>query len=197
MSAIPCSPHVPKVLAVSAFLLISSTGCASASGSAPAPVITHSAPVPDAHALVGTWRLVSFESRLQSGEIRYPMGRVVAGQLIYDAVGNVSAHIMDVSRPAFASGDRATGTEAEVRAAFVGYLAYYGTYAADHVRGTVTHHIAGASFPNWICRDQSRLFRLDGDRLTITTPPIRAGGENLITVIIWDRVGTQQDTRRP
>jgi len=188
---------VAKVLAVSAFLLICSTGCASASRSAPAPVITHSAAVPDAHALVGTWRLVSFESRLPGGEIRYPMGRVVAGQLIYDAVGNVSAHIMNVSRPAFASGDRAMGTETEVRAAFVGYLAYYGTYAADHARGTVTHRIAGASFPNWIGRDQFRIFSLDGDRLTLTTPPIRAGGADLVTVLIWERTVTTQRGRNP
>lgn len=137
--------------------------------------------------LVGTWRLVSFESRLPGGEIRYPMGRDVAGQLMYDTAGNVSAHIMDTSRPAFVSGDRAAGTDAEVRRAFVGYLAYYGTYDVDAVRSTVTHHVAGASFPNWIGADQLRHFRLDGDRLTITTPPIRAGGVDLITVLVWER----------
>lgn len=161
--------------------------CASSPRADRTDVIPASVARGDATRLVGTWRLVSFESRLTGGEIRYPMGRDVAGQLIYDELGNVSAHIMDPSRPAFASGDRAAGTEAEVRKAFVGYLAYYGTYDVDAARGTVTHLIKGASFPNWIGRDQVRNYRLDGVRLTITTPPIRAGGEDLITVLLWER----------
>jgi len=149
-------------------------------------VIPASSTSADSKRIVGTWRLVSFESR-SAGEIRYPMGRVAAGQLNYDEMGNVSAHIMDPTRPAFASEDRAAGTDAEVRKAFVGYLAYYGTYDLDETKRTVTHHIDGASFPNWIGRDQVRIYRLDGDRLTITTPPIRAGGEDLITVLVWER----------
>jgi hypothetical protein len=140
-----------------------------------------------AAALIGTWRLVSFESRA-GGEARYPLGRSVQGQLIYDAAGHMSAHLMMPDRPRFASGDRARGTDAEVRVAFVGYLAYYGTYTVDHQRGTVTHHVEGASFPNWVGSTQLRHLRLEGARLTLTTPPIRAAGEELVTVLTWERV---------
>ena len=150
---------------------------------------------PLASSLIGTWRLVSFESRLPSGDIRYPMSREVVGRLNYDAAGNVSTHLMDPTRPVFVSGDRATGTDLEVRAAFVGYLGYFGTYTVDAERGTVTHRIDGASFPNWVGGSQLRRFRLDGERLAITTPPIRAGGEDLVTVLIWERTATGRDRR--
>lgn len=37
----------------------------------------------------------------------------------------------------------------EVRAAFMGFDTYCGTYKIDTVKGTVTHQIEGARFPNW------------------------------------------------
>jgi hypothetical protein len=140
-----------------------------------------------APALVGTWRLVSLESRTTGGEIRYQLGRAARGQLLYDAAGHMSAQLMDPERPQFASGDLARGSDAEVRAAMVGYIAYYGTYTLDLSRGVVTHHVQGALFPNWVGGDQVRYFRLDGDRLTITTPPIRIGAEDSTTVLVWER----------
>jgi hypothetical protein len=138
-------------------------------------------------ALVGTWRLVSFESRVASGEVRYPLGRAPVGQLQYDAVGFMSAQLMDPGRPQVVSGDLTRGSDAEVRAAISGYIAYYGTYTVDPARGIITHHVQGALLPNWVGGDQARRFQLDGDRLTITTPPIRVGGEDSTTVLVWDR----------
>ncbi|MDP1571518.1 MAG: lipocalin-like domain-containing protein [Vicinamibacterales bacterium] len=138
--------------------------------------------------LVGTWRLVRFESRVADGQVRHPMGERVEGQMVYTEAGRISTHIMRAGRAAFASGDRARGTDAETREAFVGYLAYYGTYAVDAAAGTIHHHIAGASFPNWIGTTQVRQFVIDGDELTITTPPLQAAGEALTTVLVWARV---------
>ena len=94
---------------------------------------------------------------------------------------------MNPERPLFASGDLTRGSDTEVRAALAGYIAYYGTYTVDWPRGVITHHVQGALFPNWIGGDQVRTFRLDGDRLTITTPPIRMGGEDSTTVLVWER----------
>jgi hypothetical protein len=90
-------------------------------------------------------------------------------------------------RPQFAAGDLTRGSDAEVRAAMAGYIAYYGTYTLDLSRGVVTHHVQGALFPNWVGGDQVRHFRLDGDRLTITTPPIRIAGEESTTALVWER----------
>ena len=142
-----------------------------------------------AEALIGTWRLVAFESRTASGEIRHPLGRVPVGQLVYDGAGHMSAQLMDPERPPFAAGDLARGSEAEVRAAAGGYIAYYGTYTLDLAAGVVTHHVEGALFPNWVGGEQVRYVRLEGDRLTLTTPPMRLGGEEATTVLVWERAG--------
>ena len=48
---------------------------------------------------VGTWRLVSFESRDEDGNVEYPFGRDVAGQLSYDANGNMSALVARANVP--------------------------------------------------------------------------------------------------
>ena len=73
-------------------------------------------------------------------------------------------------------------------------LAALGVIAIDPSRGTVTHHVEGASFPNWVDTDLVRLFRLEQsatgpDRLTITTPPIHVSGQALTTTLVWERDG--------
>ena len=61
-------------------------------GQAPTPKPSQpSAETQTRAALVGTWRLVSFESRTTGGEIRHQLGPAATGQLSYDAVGHMSA----------------------------------------------------------------------------------------------------------
>jgi len=141
-----------------------------------------------APSLVGTWQLVSFEARDSKGELQYPLGEHVAGLLIYDAGGNMSAHVMRNDRPLFAANDSSRGTDAEVRAAFDGYASYFGTYTIDQAAQTVTHHVRGAWYPNWIGNDQLRDFKFDGSRLSLSTPPLVSGGQSLEYVLIWERI---------
>jgi len=121
--------------------------------------------------LVGTWRLVSYEARAASGELRHPLGPHVVGQLFYDVRGNMSAHLMRVDHSPFASDDSGSGTDVEVRAAFEGHVSYFGTYTIDTSACTVTHHVGGASYPNWMGHDQVRYYRIDGSHLVLSTPP--------------------------
>jgi hypothetical protein len=129
--------------------------------------------------LVGTWRLVSYEARTSAGETRYPLGRHVVGQLFYDVRGNMSGHVMRIDRPTFASNDSGSGTDAEVRAAFEGHTSYFGTYTIDPSARTVTHHVRGASYPNWMGHDQIRYYRSDGSDLVLSSPPILSRHESL------------------
>jgi hypothetical protein len=138
--------------------------------------------------LVGTWRLVSCGAQASSGEIRYPFGQHVVGQLFYDLRGNMSAHVMRVDRPTFASDDSGSGTDAEVRAAFEGHVSYFGTYTIDPSARTVTHHVRGASYPNWMGHDQIRYYRIDGSHLVLSTPPILDRGETLEYILTWQRI---------
>ena len=138
--------------------------------------------------LVGTWRLVSYEAHASSGEIRYPLGQNVVGQLFYDVHRNMSAHVMRVDRPTFASDDSGSGTDAEVRAAFEGHVSYFGTYTIDPSARTVTHHVRGASYQNWMGHDQIRYYRFDGSHLVLSTPPILDHREWLKYILTWERI---------
>jgi hypothetical protein len=137
---------------------------------------------------VGTWKLVSFEARQSDGQIVYPFGRDVIGVISYDARGNMSGQLMRSDRPTFAINDFQKGTPEEIRAAFEGFLAYFGTYEINEEKGTVTHHMRGSSFPNWVGSDHIRFFEFSGNRLTLRTPPIQMGGVAVTSLLIWERV---------
>jgi hypothetical protein len=141
-----------------------------------------------APSFAGTWQLVSYESRDSAGKFEYPWGKDAIGRLAYDARNNMAAQIMRRGRAPFASQDLHGGTDAEVRAAFDGFIAYWGTYTIDPVKRTVTHHVLGASYPNWVGGDQVRDYKSDGPRLVLSTPPIRIGGRLLTSVLVWERV---------
>jgi Lipocalin-like domain len=137
---------------------------------------------------VGSWRLVSFEGRSPDGRVVHPMGEQPSGQLIYDATGQVSVQYMRRGRPQFASGDLHQGTPEEIKAAFEGYIGYWGTYDVDAKAKIVTHHVIGAAFPNWVEGDQRRFYSFDHNHLTFRTPPILIGGVQTTNVIVWERV---------
>lgn len=138
--------------------------------------------------LLGTWRLLSYEARDPQGRVQYPLGENVSGLLIYDGGGNMSAHVMKNDRTCFAAKDPARGTNAELHAAFEDYGSYFGTYTIDRARQTVTHHVRGAWYPNWIGHDQLRHFKFDGSRLLLSTPPLIWDGQSLEHVLTWERV---------
>ena len=138
---------------------------------------------------IGAWRLLSCETRSGSGQTRFPFGERPAGQLLNDAAGNMSAQLMRTDRARFAARDPALATDAEVRVAFDGYIAYFGTYSVDDVTHAVTHRVNGASFPNWIGTDLVRSYAFeDGGRLRLSTPPIEIGGESLEYILLWERM---------
>jgi len=137
----------------------------------------------------GAWRLLSCETRDSSGEVQYPFGQRPGGQLLYDGAGNMSAQLGRTNRARFVARDPALGTDAEVRDAFDGYIAYFGTYSVDESVQAVTHHVVGASFPNWIGIDLVRHYAFDeSGRLRLATPPIAVGGRSLEYVLLWERM---------
>ena len=139
--------------------------------------------------LIGTWKLVSCVGHWSDGRTTYPYGPNPAGVLAYDANGNFSAQIQDQDRPLFESGNLLRGTPEEFKAAFEGYVAYYGTYEVDEAAGSLTHHVQGSLFPNWVGVDQSRLFEFSDNRLLLTTPPFQGKQSQLTLTLIWERSG--------
>ncbi len=137
---------------------------------------------------VGTWKLVSSEFRFSDDQTVYPLGKDAIGMLMYDASGHMSAQLMRRDRPAFASDDLLTGTASEIKSAFEGFVAYFGTYEVTEGKAIVVHRVEGSLLPNWVGGDQIRFFELSDNRLTLSTPPMPMGGRQVTGLLIWERV---------
>jgi hypothetical protein len=137
---------------------------------------------------VGTWKLLSSEMRTSTGEVLYPLGEDCAGLLIFDAAGTLSAHLMRQGRPNFVSGDLLRGTDDEIKAAYQGYVGFWGNYEVDEAKREMTYVITGSLFPNWVGHKNLRYYEFDADRLTLRTPQFLMAGTEMAGVLIWQRV---------
>ena len=136
--------------------------------------------------VVGTWRLQRWETKTAEGQVSYPLGPDALGYLTYTPDGHVFVAIMRSGRPVYTTTDLLGGTPAERAEAAGSYVTYCGTYHLEE--GMVIHHIELSLFPNWLGLDQQRFIELEGDRLTITTPPLSIGGTRT-SVLVWERAG--------
>jgi hypothetical protein len=121
--------------------------------------------------LIGTWNLVSYETRDADGRVGRPYGDAV-GRINYDAAGHMSGQVM---RPNRGSAD-----------AFAGYIAYFGTFDVDPDERRVVHHVRGALAPAWVGGDQVRGVRFDGERLVLSTET-RKGDRTIHHELTWER----------
>lgn len=137
-------------------------------------------------ALVGAWRLLSWENRAADGQITYPMGADALGYLLYTADGRFSVTISRRGRAGFAAGDLLSGTTEEQARAVEGYVAYAGRYSFHGDR--VIHHVELSLFPNWVGTDQERWVELSEDRLTLSASPLLLAGRQQIPRLVWERV---------
>ena len=137
--------------------------------------------------LVGTWSLISWETRSVDGQkISYPFGREAAGYIMYNADGYMSVAITRPNRERFDAGDLLSGSTEEKAHAASTYMSYCGQY--EFQGETVVHHVELSLFPNWVGVEQERLVELRGNRLTLSTRPILLGGELQTAHLIWERV---------
>lgn len=143
------------------------------------------APLDPHRQLLGTWRLLAWESRDADGTLVYPMGNDVLGYITFTSDGHMSSHLMKRGRVQFTSGDVLHPSAAEAQEASAGYVAYCGTYEITG-EGKLVTHVELSLAPNWIGTDQERLFELNGDQLTLSTPPLYAGGRRS-SRLIWER----------
>jgi hypothetical protein len=116
---------------------------------------------------IGTWKFSSMIVHTSKGETIYPYGENLCGILIYTPSGHMSVLLMHPERKKFTSDDPLAGTPEEIKEAYEGFDAYCGTYTVDGAKGTVTHHIEGSKFPNWVGTYQVRYFEFSGDRLLL------------------------------
>ena len=137
--------------------------------------------------LIGTWRLISWETRSLDGQkISYPLGKDAVGYIMYNEDGYMFVAIMRPNRVRFAAGDLLGGSAEEKAQAANTYVSYCGRY--EFHGDTVTHHVDLSLFPNWVGVEQERLVELRGNRLMLSTRPILLGGMKQTAHLIWERV---------
>ena len=132
--------------------------------------------------LVGTWRLLSYETNEEGGKRGRPYGDAV-GRLEYDDHGNMSGQVM---RPDRARVERGDGNAQQVRGAYIGYIAYFGTYEVASDGESVIHHVEGALNPAWVGGQQVRKMRFVGDRL-ILSADVHKSGDVATHTLTWER----------
>jgi hypothetical protein len=64
------------------------------------------------------------------------------------------------------------------------YIAYFGEYEVHESEGFIVHKVQTSLQPGRDGTDQQRFFRLEGDRLTLRTPPQPDGN---IAILVWER----------
>ena len=137
--------------------------------------------------LLGTWKLVSCVGYWSDGRVTYPYGENPAGMLVYDSQGHFSGQIQGQGRPLFESGNLLKGTPEEIKSAFEGYVAYYGTYEVDEEAASLTHYVQGSLFPNWVGDTQTRLYEFKDEKLSLTTLPFVGKRNQLTLTLLWER----------
>ena len=132
--------------------------------------------------LLGSWKLVSYETRDPAGRTGRPYGNAV-GRISYDENGNMAGQVMRPDRRGVESGDH---DAEQITTAFLGYIAYFGTYEVAADGTSVVHHVQGALNPAWVGGDQVRRLRFDGDRLVLSAD-VRKNGVVITHTLTWER----------
>jgi hypothetical protein len=130
--------------------------------------------------VVGNWRIASyFDEELATGKKTAPLGEHPKGYLIYTPEGRMMTVVVHETR--------SSPKVDEDRINLHRYMfAYSGRYTVEGDK--VVHHV-DVSWRENVNVDLVRFFKLEGDRLTITTAPALnpITGAESTSVLVWER----------
>ena len=116
-----------------------------------------------------------------------PWGNNPKGTIVYTREGWMTAVINYGGRKPMSTADRFRATTEEKAAAYETSFSYAGRYEIKDDK--VIHHVEIASVENWVNTDLIRNFRLQGNRLTLLTPPLASQqGKAANFELLWERV---------
>ena len=168
-----------RPVALTLAIVVVSVSCTKTDESANLSIATH---------LVGSWDLVEYDRRDESGKVADTYyGDNPQGILVYTASGDMSVHLVDPRVGEFKSGDFLMGSPAEIKEAYEGYFGYFGTYTVDEQAKTVTHHVTGSSFRGYTGSDMTRFFELERDTLSLVTGVEVEAGVPSTFHLVWNR----------
>ena len=139
--------------------------------------------------LPGTWKLQSRIDVTATGErLAEPsLGADPVALLIYDRSGHFAAQFMRRDRSVVIP-DGPGGAKNNSRAQG-GYDAYFGTYAIDDEKGTVTQTLLAALSPENVGHVLTRAMEVQGDTLVIRLETTAGDGTPVTRTLTWQRVG--------
>ena len=136
--------------------------------------------------LIGSWKLVSaVREEIPSGAKTDLFGANPQGILNYSPEGRMIALIAHSERKAPAS---SKATPAEAQALYGSMLSYAGPYSVEG--DVVTHHVDISWNESFTGSKQKRHFKLDGNRLILSTPQSADPIEGKVSVrrMTWQKV---------
>jgi Lipocalin-like domain len=136
--------------------------------------------------LAGTWRLLSWSLEIiENGEHLQPFGDNPPGYIHFTSDGRLFAVLT-------ASDRKPVETELDQIAAFGSLIAYTGRYRLEGNR--LVTKVDVSADPAAVGTELVRFYRLEGDRLEITTAPfvskkpsVSFGGKQLRSHLLWER----------
>lgn len=142
----------------------------------------------DRDKLVGTYRLVTTETKDEKGQWVPNARSNSLGYIIYDATGHMAAQIMPRDRTKYAGNEP---TPDEARAALQGYTAYFGTFIVNEAEKYLIHLREGQINPGGQV-DAKRFYEFVGNRLILTPAVANAPTQPGNNHLIWERLPDAQ-----
>jgi len=141
--------------------------------------------------LAGTYDLVSWENRHESGAVTYPLGPDAKGVISYSPDGFVFVHIMANNRNNHSVIDLFGGETFEIKGSATTHISYCGTYEIEE--NEVIHYVTVSSFPNWVPSEQRRNWKFQDGQLLLSAQGLEVGNEKVGAFLIWRRAKNQHD----
>jgi len=136
-------------------------------------------------AIIGVWKLVDARTiAVETGVTRSAYGDTATGFIHYSDTGRMMALITHGGRENL-DGDRQSCPDDQKARAFTTSISYAGTYSIKGDR--VIHHVEASSYQNWVGTDLIRIFRTDGNKVTLETVPQPQNGVISVLELEWER----------
>jgi hypothetical protein len=136
--------------------------------------------------LLGTWKLVSATHTTDKGDVKDAFGPNPIGFITYTTDGRMMAIITYSGRKPLSVPDHVAAPADERAEAFASMIAYAGRYSLAGDK--VIHHVEASWRQDQVGSDLVRFAKVQGDRLTLRTPPMIVGGVRVVSELVWERM---------
>lgn len=136
--------------------------------------------------LLGTWKLTSVSAWIDDEEVdTAPYGNDPVGFIHY-LPNNRMAVVIAYGGRKHVRGDRLKASLEDRAEAYATCIAYAGSYELQNDK--IIHTIETSAFPNEVGSKQIRYYRLEGNKIYLSTVPLIRVGLAQVYKLIWEKV---------